>query len=319
MGKTKQIEFFRLYLLDNGRRKDLASVDWRAQLGGIRSLSWEARTVDGVVYDPQIEDDHVMLGVHRPIKQDFMSKLDPDTESVSDLLSDKEASDELQTQTRIENFANSTAVLFMPGGSVVAIARGTTSSPRSTSVVNFLNALVPQHEHVHWKIEPLIAPDDVAALTSRAQGAVEFSTTVSTSRNLFMPDDAAGFVTYADTIADQLGANVEVKIQVTLLPESRSLLSQQRFLTKVRQSMPRVYNKANKTRARVVLPGGAEEELELVAHRLAATVDVDERVSESRRFSGLMDHLRVVSGEMESTVKALVDGVGGEEETTGGR
>lgn len=331
--KTKQITFHRLYLVDEGRRKDPTGVDWRAQLQGITSLSWEARTVDGVVYDPHLEADHVILGVHSPIKSDFMSKLDPSTESVTDVLSDEEESSEedgapsgqedVETSrgasVKIDNFANSTAVLFMATGNVVALAKGSNSSPGTDAVVDFLTALLPQGPGSHWKIEPLIAPAHIDALGSRAQGAVEFSTTFSTSRGLYAPDETGGLVSYADDIANRLGADIEVKIEVKLAAESKSLTAASRLLTMIRQSMPRVNAKANRTKARVVLADGLHEELDLVAHRLAHTVDIDESVSESRRFTGLMDHLRIVSGEMESTVKVLVNGVSGEEDPTGSR
>ena len=333
MNKTKTIAFFRVYLLTNGQRQDLKNVNWRDQLDGINALPWSERTAEGMVFDPQFDDDHVIVGIHRPIKKEFMSLLDSTTESISDLLSndeddhglllgepDEDPGDDagVVEKPKAPDFANSTAVLFMPIGNVVALALGSTSSPRHSSVVTFLDALVPQAKGTHWAIEPLMDTDQIQILQNEAEGAVEFSTKFSTVRTLFTPDSSSGFVTYIDKIADSLGADVEVEIRIKLAPEARSLATRTRFLSSIQRALPRVSQKANKTKARVILPSGLEEELDLVTHRLASTVDVDEKTSESRRFSALVGHLRVVSGEMEARVKRLVEGTSDEEEAASG-
>ena len=68
-----------------------------------------------------------------------------------------------------------------------------------------------------------------------------------------------------------------MKIEISLAPEGRTRAAAQKFLNVVKGDLPRlVGDKSSKTKATAILAGDVQGELELVAHRLAAQVEVDD-------------------------------------------
>jgi hypothetical protein len=297
--KTKTISFFRLYVVDEARRKD-ATVDWRGQLVEIAKAPMIDRTRSGVIYDPHVTDDAVLLGVHVPLNTDFMTRIDPAASTVME---------EHEGEEDGAGFANSTAVCFLPRYNVVAVAVGGANSPRGPSVaVNFATSFVPLGPGAHWVGEPLMDGDRLRAF-EEAGGAVAFSSRFSTTRNLLTPDEGTGIASYADAIARRIGGEIEVDISIRIAPESRNRSVKQRFRDMIRGELPRfVHDRASRTKVVALMDGGVEEELDLVAHRLAASIEVDSETSESHRFSTLLEHLSVVSGEMDDRVRDLIEG-----------
>ncbi|GAB2471206.1 hypothetical protein [Xylanimonas ulmi] len=302
MTRPKSVTFWRLWVLSQAQRRPPGDTNWTARLEAIAAHTLDERTVDGKIYDPRVSDGKALLGIHAPLKPDFMTTIDLKTKTVSDLMSDDDDS---------APFANSTAAMFLPPGNVVAVITGNQSSPKAQSVEKFLEELVPLPTGDRWKIEPLMDHGQLVKLQKEAQGAVAFSSRFSTAVDLLSPESEApeGMVSFADRIASRVGGDIEVTIEIKLTPESRNRSTSKRMLDLIKGDVPRlVRDRGSKTKATAVLPGGVEEELELVAHRLAATVDIDETASESRRFSALLDYLTRVGGEMEGKVRELLEG-----------
>jgi hypothetical protein len=276
----------------------LPNVNWVESLEGALEASWSERSVGGKFYDLDVDGRTVVLGIHKPIDTDFMTSLDEEAERVSDLL---------VADADSPGLFYSTAAIFMPQGGVVGVALGGTKSPRYQSIPPFLEAFWPQ-EDGEWRIEPLMDGDQIEALRRDAKGALELSTRFSTRRSVFSVDGEFGLVSMGDQVAETIGADIDVEIRISLSPESRGAASKSRMLELINESLPRISAKENKTKAVVLLEGGVEEELELVTHRLAATVEVDDSVSESMLFSVLVQHLKDVSGSMEDRVQEILEG-----------
>lgn len=299
----KTISFFRIFVLNQARRQYVEDFQWSERLREIADLPLADRRLDGYIFDPR-EDDaaHGVLGIHAPIKTDFMTRIESHEGTVSDLLTGD--------GTTGSDFAHSTAVRFMPSGNAFALALGGANSPRTKAVELFLKKFVPLGPGASWAIEPLMDTDQLKRLREEAKGLVAFSTRFTTVRNLWTEDPAdVGVVTMADQIADRLGGDVEIQITLKLASEARNNRSKKNLLDVVTRELPRlVRDKNSGTRVTALLEGGVEEELSLVAHRLAVTIDVSSEVSESRRFSSLITELRDVTGAMEDRVRSILEG-----------
>lgn len=298
--KPKTVSFYQVRLLAEARAYP-PKVEWAEAVARVAALPMAERTHDRVVYDvPPTSGDAPIVAVHEVLDPAFMSRIG--SESITDLMGEAEAAD-------AGRFANSTAIAFLPVGNAVAVIKGGTSSPRPPAVIKqFLERHLPQGENVHWDAQPLLDRAKIKQFREEAKGAVGFSSRIRTVRDLFSPDESDGIAKYADQLAQRTHGDVIIDISVRLAPESRTGRARRALRDMVLNDLPRVVNDPS-TRAKVfaVLDGDVEEELSLVAHRLAAKVEIDQSTTESRLFSALLAHLEDVSATMEDRVREIVE------------
>jgi hypothetical protein len=305
--KEKRVAFWQVHVLDQAQRRTPV-VDWRELMQGIAGLDMSELRHDDIVYDPHLTDDAVLLGVHEILNPAFMSQIDLAGKTITDLMDDHESTTESE-QDAPPALANSTALCFLPVGNAVAVVTGSATSPRPPKVItDFLNAHAPQGKGAVWVAEAIMDRADITRFKEESQGVVRFEATINTVREVFRPDDSHGVARYADELADRTGGDVIVDIVVRLPPEARSRSVKARLGDLVRDDLERIVaNPKSKAKVTALLPGGVEEELNLVASRLGATIEVDPKATESLRFSTLLDHLEEVSVEMEEKVRELLE------------
>lgn len=299
--KTKSVGFYQVLVNANGTL-ERPVIDWRAVLRRVGAKDVPDRTHDGVVYDPHVTDSAALLGVHALIKPDFMSHIGANG-SITDLMDKAEGAG-------VEQLANSTAVSFLDVGNAVAVATGTTHSPKPPRVVvDFLERHHPLPEGRHWTAQPIMDTAKIKQFRDQTNGAARFESRITTVRDLFQPEASTGIVKFADQLADRIGGDVIVDLVVRLAPGSQSRSIKQRFRDLVLGDLPRIgANPQSRSKVTALFENGAEEELNLVAARLADTIEVDPDVSESLRFSALLEHLDDVGARMKDRVRELLEG-----------
>jgi hypothetical protein len=307
--KIKHAGFHRAYILQDGSRRDPGEQDWGDLLTRVATLSFEERTVNDVIFDPgSTSTAGTLLGMHKPINPDFMSTISGKAGKVADLLKTTPSDEDGDTGAS-DRFANSTAVCFLPAGNVFAVALGNTMSPRASQLAHFLDKfLPPEAEGAFWKTEPVVDDDEIRKLRE-AKGLVEFSSKFNTARNLFNVDDqGTGVVSFAERIAQRIGGDIEITVEVKLKPAARNRSAKQKMLDLLMSDLPTLAAKGSNAKAKALMSEGIEEELSLVEHNLAADFEIDRLSSESHQFSELLQALGDVSAEMETRVKAILEG-----------
>lgn len=306
--KVKHAGFHRSYILQDGGRRDPGEQDWVKLLSRVAALSIEERTVNEVIFEPvPLSVTGTLLGMHKPINPDFMSTISSTGGKVTAFL--KTTNDEEGSPGASDRFANSTAVCFLPVGNVFAVALGNTMAPRANQLAHFLDEfLPPDADGAFWKTEPLVDDDEIRKLRE-AKGLVEFSSRFNTTRNLFTADDdGSGVVSLGEKMAQRIGGDLEITIEVKLKPAARNRSVKQKLLDLLISDLPTLAAKGSKATAKALLSEGVEEELSLVEHNLAADFEIDSLLSESHQFSQLLQALGDVSAEMETKVKTILEG-----------
>lgn len=298
--RTRHVTFYRAVILKDGAKIFPTEPDWEDSLKRIAKRPLSERKVEGLIFDPvEVHGQH-LLGIHKPMNTQFMSSIDEEAATVTDLLESNDGSR--------RRFAQSSAVLFTGLGHVFALALGHQHAPRHTAVETFLTHYFPLPAGEHWTIEPFLDRAKILKLKA-AGGVVEFSTKFTTKRDLFTLDDPKdGIVTYAERVAAAVGSDLEVKIQITLPKEYRGQESRRRMKDVVMRDLTRTTGEGSRARAVAMVSEGVEEELSLVAHKLAAEFELPELGSEQRQFSNLMAGLQSVSTELQDRVKELLEG-----------
>lgn len=297
--KEKGVSFYRLYVLDHGTRKTPTASDWVKVLKESLEDDMHSVEIDGVIYQPELDAGTPLLGIHKPVDSSFMTKYDPATGSVTDLMAVDEGGD--------QSFY-STAIRFVHG-QVFAIALGAgVPSPRHTNVVAFLSHVLPLGEGIHWKAEPLMNDDQIKALQS-AEGVIAYSSKYTTTRNLFNVDDPDdGILSYTDRLAHDLDAELEVQISIKLADHTRGPNVRKKLKQFIVDDLGRITaDKKSNAKVTAVLGEGAEEELDLVAHKLAVMVELPQG-AEQGRFSTLLKEVDAVGAESEDRVKQMIEG-----------
>lgn len=307
--KIKHASFHRAYVLQDGSRRDPGEQDWEDLLQRVASLPIEERTVNDVIYEPASQlSPGTLLGMHKPINPDFMSAINSKAGRIADLMkSTGNAEDDEESPA--DRFANSTAICFLPAGNVFAVALGNAQAPRASQLAHFLDEfLPPEATGAFWKTEPLVDDDEIRKLR-QAKGLVEFSSKFHTARNLFnVNDESSGVVSFGERIAQRVGGDVEITIEVKLKPSARNASVKQKMLDLIMRDLPTLAGKGSNAKAKALMSEGIEEELSLVEHNLAADFEIDRLGSESHQFSELLHALGDVSAEMETKVKSILEG-----------
>lgn len=308
--REKRARFFRAYILDNGVRVDVNQVDWQAVLEGVSLLEKADRTTaEGTRFESYSIDDAFLLGIHKPLDPNFLSQEDPGTDSIVDIMSTAGASEDEREAPKL---FNSSGVLFFPIGNAFALTQGGVGAKKQGAVREFMDRHANPGAGRHWKVEPLIDESQIEEFrgANRAK-AVE---TVIDSKRLLLDDggniqvEVGGIASLPDGLAVAIGGDVKVTMKVELLPESRNLNTQKNLYDQVRSGLSRLIEPKAATKVTTVLDDGTNEVLELAAHDLASSFEVDATDSEVMQFSTLMGHLSSVGSEMESRVRAIIEG-----------
>lgn len=302
--KVKNASFHRAYILKEAQRFEPALQDWLELLERLRSLPMADRTVDGIIFEPSVEDGVALMGMHKPINPDFMTSIDNKDGTVADLMKSNPGDGE-----DAKGFAYSTALAFLKQANVFAISLGAQQSPRAPQLAKFLQEfLKPAQDGAYWKVEPLVDDDEIRQL-KQSVGLLSLSSTFTTRRSLFEADDAStGVVSFGERMADRVGGDMEITIEVKLSPASRSKSVKTKFLDMVMGDLPRLSEKGSHAKVKAMISEGVEQELSLVEHSLAAEFEISKLSNESHQFSELLHALGNVSAEMEDRVKAILEG-----------
>lgn len=298
--KKRTISFHSLYGLSQGRRADVSAPDWQGSFRQLALLSVDDLTIGNVIFVPEIiADDRPVLSIHEPLDTAFMTQIDK-THHVTDLLGQ---------DVKDPQVAHSTAVAFLPGLPIVALAQGgQRGCPSMSDVVSFLDKALPLEGDSHWASEPTLDPDKLNRFRTEAEGVHAFSARYSTARNLFTPVDDGGILALTDRVAEHLNGDLDVQIKISLRQDAPAS-ARARFKAMLDHSLPRIVsNPRSGAKATAVLGDGVHEEMNLVAQRLSITVDLDQTTSESRRFSALRDRVAAVGAEHENEFRALREG-----------
>ena len=309
--REKRARFFRAYILDNGARVDVNQVDWQAVLENVSLLEKVDRTtVEGVRFEAYSIGDTFLLGVHKPLDPNFLSQEDPDTSSIVDIMNTAGAGDDEREAPKL---FNSTGVLFLPIGNVFALTQGGVGAKKQGAVRDFMDKHANPGPGRHWMVEPLIDESQIEEFRG-ANRAKAVETVIDSKRLLLdengnIPVEAGGIASLPDRLAVAIGGDVKITMKVELLPESRNLNTQKNLYDQVRSGLARLIEPKAATRVTTVLDDGTNEVLELAAHDLASSFEVDATESEVMQFSTLMAHLSSVGAEMEDRVRAIIEGV----------
>lgn len=296
----KKVQVHQAFLTDGQRRRQ-QTRDWNHELRRIRDeTTLLERKIDGVFFEPVEVGGEFLLGMHRPIDPSFMSQIDEDGASITDFLMDDEDSS--------NHWAQSSAVLFSDIDHVFALALGGQRAPMAGTLARFLEVYFPGREQEHWVIDPYMDRAQINRLQT-SRGAYRFATKFSTQRDLFNANaPSSGVASYADDIAKAVGQDIEIEIVVKLPRESRGRQATKKFLDLIRSDLHRTVHPGSGAKATAVIDDELQEELSLVAHRMAATFDLPNVGTERRQFGDLLRGLKDVSGELNTRIRELEEG-----------
>jgi len=300
--QIKNATFWQASILFQGRKSPVVA-NWNKILEPVASSTRIELTHESIVYDLHLNN-YVfpVLGVHKVLNTAFMSRLG-ETE-ITDLM------DELD-QNDAHRFAYSTAITFLPVAGVIAVATGSSQSPKPAKVItDFLATHVSQGEGKFWAVDPLMDRDKIARLRDYARGVVSLSTRIDTANTLFKPDPNDGIAKYTEQLKQRIGADVVVELKVSIPREHRTRTASQKFKDLVLVDIPRiVYDKGSKTAVQAIFPDGIEditEHLNLVARRFAVEFSIPLSETESQSFTNLTNHLVELCKEVEPEIRSLV-------------
>lgn len=303
---TKNIHFYKVYLYNKNFPHSYPEWSWEEKFSTLGGISLKDRTILGTIFEPEILDGVAVLGMHKPIKPDFMSYLPQNadlTRSVFDLLTEDSLRDLAETQEEVESkpddertkrpadeltrFAYSSVACFLDGG-IVGLCFSSNSAPQTRAVINFLNQFFPE-PGMEWGCEPYIVEGDLRKFQNESTGVRKASFKFVTSKDLFTPEEnqrgAVSFTEKFDEIADGLGGDFQVEVAITILPGSNTKQVRQRVRDSISSSLNRLVAAGSKLQ--VTADKGStltEEELNILQHKLTHTVEIRTASLESKRF-----------------------------------
>lgn len=298
----KTVSFYRLSVRRQGRRRSrpepMEPIDWVAKFARLERVEWKHKSSKGFVFDPRVMDGVAVLGMHKPLNTQFMSRIDMANGTIEDLLD--EAGQDAPTR-----FAHSTGVAFcvIRGQAFVAMALGSgIHCPKQKTLELFLNEFVPPNGSYAWKVEPVMAPDDRDLLHS-ARGLTSFSATFVTADLLFGMPDPSGPVGLIKNVARSLGAEVEARLDLRLAPGHKTDEAAQFKMKRGVQDGLAFLDSSGSRRPRALatLSDGSEMLIDLAAHEFSTTITIDAEELVGAHFSTLLEKVRdtVVASEDE--------------------
>ena len=300
----KKILFYRLVMIGPEGEHPVKQQDWSYNLGSLPD-SIEDRTYADVVFDPRLNESLPCLGMHKPINSDFMSRLDPKTATITDIIDSNDSDETIDNPP-----AHSTAVAFLPRWNAVGICKGSgPSSPGGSALVEMLNIQLPLDGKAKWKLIPIMDLPQISRFIREAGGASCFEAAFITTKDLFY-EDSKGIFSMADDVSDKIGADVKIDIKITLPAEARQNWTiNQRMLGFIKDSLPRLGQVRGRAKARAQETSlSVPEEFSFVTQKYGVTVDADEQGMPSHRFSELVGEVARASDQAQTRLETLLGG-----------
>lgn len=286
---SKTARVFEGSLLVRGQLRPARTPDWADLLASVKKLPFEKRTLDGVLFEPIKTSAGWALSMHKPISRSYKSVVSPEGGEVVDWMAD---------EINGPRFAYSTAVVFLNHGAAFALCKGEHQAPGHPDMEKFLkHFLEPAEPGAHWSVAPVVAPAQTSQF--KATSRVRSLDLAMTTRSDLFTHNKRGEGTALDALlsalADEVGADMQVRLQLSIEKPQRSTKSEQRLHDIVSNSMSWI--EASGTRAVVETEdrGGVREALNLVIHELAVDIALPPESTERQSFRdiihGLIDQL----------------------------
>lgn len=301
----RAVNFYRLYrVLTNpmGKRRDdpTAPKNWLEALKEIMDLSMEERTINGIVYEVEVDERRraATIGMHKQLDPSLMSQINRGEESVADFKLESQGSGVLLAH------ASAVAITEIQGTLVVAIARGSSISvPRQRAVSIFFNHFFATEKGVNWAHKGLIVPADIERL-KRANRIKQY-----TAKFIESPHTLKGALVQGKgprkasrLIAKPLGGEVEILLNVKDVKNQRNV--QEEMLEQVLTTNDGLWH-GSVQRATAVIDND-EVVLDLIDHDMASTIYFSPPERATLTFSSLLKAVKLELLRLEEEVqKAL--------------
>ncbi|EFQ82742.1 hypothetical protein HMPREF0063_11951 [Aeromicrobium marinum DSM 15272] len=300
--KPLPVSFWQARVLDKAAKR-AAGLDWSDALRAAATLPLRERTHDDDVYDLIVDGDLVLVGAHRVLNKDFMTTIDAKSESIRDIM------DDVSGEEDGPEFAHTTVMAMLPRHNAIAVVRGGANSPRAKSAAElFLQRHVSVGRGAHWFVEPIMTPPQLDDLR-RAKGVQALQARYETLSLLDDPDpQRRGLATTFDNTASSLGAELIIDVNIRIAPGYRHSGSLAGLKDLVLNDLPRLSGKKRSVTAKAVFDDDSNEVIDLVAGKLASSIELEREATESRRYSALLDGLKSVSVDMQTRVDEILRG-----------
>ncbi|WIK82122.1 hypothetical protein [Micrococcus lylae] len=295
---TKVAKVFEGVILAQGQTRPAATPDWGNVLRRVKALPFEARTIKGIVYDPVETPAGWALSMHKPISPGYKSVLKSDSGDIEDWLVDSDSA---------YRFAYSTAVVFLGTAATFAICKGEHQAPGHPDVERFLeHFLEPTEKGAYWQVRAVTAPGQTPEF--QAVQRVRSLDLAMTTRGDLFNGEARGSGTSLDgllsAVADQVGADLQVRLHLSIEKAQRSTKPEQNLRGVVQQSMRWITSSGTRAVVETEDSSGVREALNLVTHNLAVDIALPPQSTERQSFrdiiTGLSDQVEYLNLRLAS-------------------
>ena len=261
-----------------------APSSWQDNFITFKSLAFNRRWFDGVVYEVHSTKNSVTFGMHRPLDSKFITEIDREGGSVQDYANSNEDHDRL--------LANATAVAVkeISGRIVVAVAQSNgQQSPTHKAVERLFEKIfapLDSPSNYHWEARGIIEDADVEKL-SKADGV-----TMLEGSFIAHPDamiSLGPMQNILDTIGNAVGYEVEVKMKLQIKPSKSSDPGPKNMLSLVWDARRTNQFTGKKIPKVEVATAEGTEILELAQHKFATKAYLDVNDVIGVNFSSLLN------------------------------
>lgn len=258
-----------------------APSSWQDNLITFKSLAFNQRWFDGVVYEVHSTKNSVTFGMHRPLDSKFITEIDREGGSVQDYANSKEDHDRL--------LANATAVAVkeISGHLVVAIAQSNgQQSPTHKAVERLFEKIFDSPNNYHWEAAGIMEDSDVEKL-SKADGVTMLEGSFIAQPDAMM--NLGPMQNILDTIGNAVGYEVKVKMKLQIKPSRSSDPSTKNMLSLVLNALRLKQFVGKKIPKVEVATAEGSEILELAQHKFATKAYLDVNDVIGINFSSLLN------------------------------
>lgn len=293
---TKVAKVFEASLRTKGQLRPVATPDWASLLADVKALSFEERTLDGIVYDPVETASGWALTMHKPISRRYKSVLNADVGDIEDWLEDDRSG---------HRFAYSSAVAFLEQAATFALCKGEHQAPGHPDVETFLrHFLEPVEKGAHWSVAPVLAPGQTPEFSEVAR--VRSLDLAMTTRGDLFTHSSRGRGTALDALlsalADEVGADMQVRLHLSLEKGQRSSQAEAKLHGVVAKSLKWISSSGTRAVVETQDRSGVREALNLVSHNLAVEIELPPETTERQSFRdiihGLMGQLEYLNARL---------------------
>lgn len=304
-GRQQTVRFFRLMHQIGGQSETPAQPDWRAVLDEWSRDGMEKEWIDGTLFHPGEQGLGLpVLGIHKPTSDAFRSAIDMKEAKVDDLvLNDNDS----------KRLADSTAVAFLPFANVIAVARGTGTSPKHGILSEWLNHCVPAANGRQWTMPSLKDPAKLEQLLASGGQAKKLEIDYVTGPDLFTAnlDATPGRLhQQIETLGDLLGAPVHIKLELSIanngIPPAMKSAAQKRMWDAAAASAHGIEAHSTKAALTVLDEEGRTSILNLVEQDYVITNTLTYEEEDGYTFSSLQRRLVDVALQASDTLTQLL-------------